>query len=428
MNAQRCSPPLPGAEVSRIAESIARYEPARAVAASALPTVANNDDATADSKSFDLDAARVTDLIGTTPPARRWLVSERLPLDVVGLLAAAGGTGKGMATLQLAVSVATGWPWLDQEISETGPVMMFSAEDAREEIHRRLATVLELYADEADPFAIDAFEEYHPLIAERLFVFDRVGEDNRLTAQVDRETIPTGFADRIIDTASQMPEPPKLIVLDPLARFDGGDPNDNSDGTRLIEAAERIRKATGATVLLPHHVAKGSMKDSQAGQEAVRGASGLVDGARWVGMLAGMKPDQAKTYGIDDDEVGMYVQFTTPKANYSAPWPGVWLKRRPGGALVPTALKSSKQTARERQAEDAYAEVLPKIIEKVRQAAEQGDPLTRRRLREYAGTGGVFGIGDQSLRGLIARAIDEGHVKEHEGGQGARGVKVLKTW
>ena len=380
------------------------------------------------SNALDLSKASVAGMIGTPPPPRRWLVNERLPLDVVGILAAAGGTGKSMATLQLAVSVATGWPWLDQEMGEPGSVLMLSAEDDRDEVHRRLAAVLELYSYDADPFAADAFADYHAQVSERLFIFDRVGDDNRLTAKIDRETIPTGFADRVVETAAQMPEPPKLIVLDPLARFDGGDPNDNSDGTRLIEAAERIRKATGATVLLPHHVAKGSLRDSQAGQEAVRGASGLVDGARWVGMLASMKPDQAKEYGIDRDDAGQYVLFNTPKANYSAPWPGIWLKRRSGGALVPTSLTPQKEAARDRHSEDAYAETLPRILHKVREAAQNGEPITRRRLRDYAGAGGIFGVGDQSLRAMIERAIDEGHLREHAGQQGTRGGKVLKTW
>ena len=64
---------------------------------------------------FDLSAAGVGLMLETDPPPRLWLVKDRLPLGVVGLLAAAGGTGKSMGVLQLAVSVATGLPWLDRK-------------------------------------------------------------------------------------------------------------------------------------------------------------------------------------------------------------------------------------------------------------------------------------------------------------------------
>jgi len=80
----------------------------------------------------------VGDLLDTDPPAREWLVTDRPPRGVVGVLAAAGGTGKSMATLQLAISVCTGLDWLEMPIDKTGAVLMFSAEDDRDEIHRRL--------------------------------------------------------------------------------------------------------------------------------------------------------------------------------------------------------------------------------------------------------------------------------------------------
>ena len=210
---------------------------------------------------FDLEAASVGDLLDTPPPPREWLVQDRIPFNVVGLLAAAGGTGKSFATLQLAVAVATGGAWLGHPVGRDGCVLIISAEDDRAEIHRRLHSVLDrLRADG------DLTPEQENRIRDRLYVLDRVGENNLLTAEVDREVVRTAMADKIAATAQQMPGP-ALIVLDPLARFDGGDPNDNAEATRLIEAAEAIRRGSGATVLLPHHVAKASAGNAEAGQE-----------------------------------------------------------------------------------------------------------------------------------------------------------------
>lgn len=365
--------------------------------------------------ALDLDQARVHDLLATDPPPRQWLVRDRLPLGVVGLLAAAGGTGKSMAVLQMAVSVCTGLPWLELPMENPGSVVIFSGEDDRDEIHRRLHIVAKLYAENVDPFDDDAFAPYQKAIAERLYVFDRVGQENRLTAKAHGEVYRTHLVQQVIEVVGKI-EDCRLIVLDPLARFDGGDPNDNADGTRLIECAEEIRKATGATVLLPHHVNKSSLKDPNSGQEAVRGGSGLVDGCRWVGLLAGMRPEQAKDYGIPPEEIGHFVRFTTPKANYASPWPGMWLRRLAGGALVPTELKASRETEKEQKAEDRYAGFLIIAKEILARAIAEDRPMTARRLRDFGGTAGKFRMGETTLRGCIARAIDEGDLLRDEDG------------
>lgn len=405
INSNRCNPPLDSAQVSKIARSVARYEAAEDF----TNHEAVNDD------PFDLQAAKVGDLLATDPPPRRWLVTDRVPLGIVGLLAAAGGTGKSMATLQLAVSVCTGLDWLELPMGEPGSVLMFSAEDDRQEIHRRLKSVVKVYSDTVDPLNPDAFNEYFIRIAERLHVFDRVGMDNRLTAKLNGELHRTAFARRVIEVAEQVPDC-KLIVLDPLARFDGGEPNDNADSTRLIECAEEIRKATGATVLLPHHVSKASMKDNASGQEAVRGGSGLVDGSRWVGLLSTLKSDVAeKEYGLDPDEAAKLVRFTTPKANYSAPWEGVWLRRIAGGALVPTILEKADSKP-ERKSEERYLSFLVTAKELIRKKEKDGEYLTATKLRGYGGREGIFGIGEVSLRSCINRALEEGELSKREDG------------
>lgn len=369
----------------------------------------------AEDDPYGLKAAKVTDLLDTDPPAREWLVTDRLPYGVVGLLAAAGGTGKSMATLQLAISVCTGLPWLEMPMDKTGAVLMFSAEDDRDEIHRRLRTVLRVYSESVGPNPADTFKAHKQAIAERLHVFDRVGKDNRLTAKLNGEIQRTAFVRWVVEAAQQVPDL-ALIVLDPLARFDGGDPNDNADSTRLIECAEQVRKATGATVLLPHHVNKGSLKDPASGQEAVRGGSGLVDGSRWVGLLSSMRADTAeKEYGIDPEEAAKLVRFTTPKANYSAPWEGVWLRRVTGGALVPTIVEKADGKP-ERKSEERYASFLVVAKELIRKKEKEGEYLNVTKLRAYGGQEGIFSMGVGSVKTCIHRALEEGELFKRDDG------------
>ena len=82
------------------------------------------------------------------PPERQWLVRGVLPRATPTMLAAFGGTGKSMLMLNLALAVATGELTKGQhdepdlilggEVSCHGSAVIITAEDDRDEIHRRL--------------------------------------------------------------------------------------------------------------------------------------------------------------------------------------------------------------------------------------------------------------------------------------------------
>ncbi|MDZ7827192.1 MAG: AAA family ATPase [Gammaproteobacteria bacterium] len=84
-------------------------------------------DATADARTLELprlDELTVGPLL-TTPPRRPELVRDLMPMNVVGILGAAGGTGK-HGEPPARCSVAAGVPWLGMEIETTGPVLIVS--------------------------------------------------------------------------------------------------------------------------------------------------------------------------------------------------------------------------------------------------------------------------------------------------------------
>jgi len=92
---------------------------------------------------FDMAAARVDRFLDADPPARRWVLTDCLPLGKVGLLVAPGGTGKSQLALQLAIAVATGTGLADWwTVGERGPVLALFAEEDEEELHRRLRAIL----------------------------------------------------------------------------------------------------------------------------------------------------------------------------------------------------------------------------------------------------------------------------------------------
>ena len=81
----------------------------------------------------------------TKPSPREWLLRDKrtdagvLPRARVGLLVAEGGAGKTLALCQLAVSLATGVPWLGVfDVPQTGRTLLVLGEETSEECHRRL--------------------------------------------------------------------------------------------------------------------------------------------------------------------------------------------------------------------------------------------------------------------------------------------------
>lgn len=369
---------------------------------------------------FDLADHGVGYMLDTDPPERQWLFRDFLPHNVVGVLAAAGETGKTMGALQLLTAIGAELPIWGMTPERGGGVLLIAAEDDTAELHRRMRAILASYEHES----ID-WSAARERLCERAHIVSRVGVDNMLTRRfTDGVCAPTALADRLFAAVESLPDP-ALIVLDPLSRFHGGEQNANEDATRFIEVLEQLRQATGATVLVTHHVNKLAIREGQAARDALRGATGLPDAARWVGTMASLRRDHAPSYGIDEDDAGRYVRLDA-WSNYIPPWPGLWLERSAGGVLVPTNLSAHQSERQQRRAEDRYREVLPKLRGLVQQRQEQGEPITRNRLRDYAGKSGLFGVGDQTLRGIVERALAEGEIRAYPTQDGRR--VELRTW
>ncbi|EPD8436605.1 helicase RepA family protein, partial [Pseudomonas aeruginosa] len=139
----------------------------------------------------------------------------------------------------------------------------------------------------------------------------------------------------------------RLIVLDTLSRIHALDENSNGNMAHLVAVLEQVAATTGASVLYLHHVSKGSAREGQTDQQqAARGASALIDNARWCGYVARMTEDEAKRLSdrahdrqpIGDERRGYFVRFGVSKQNYDATPLDRWYMRHAGGVLVPVEL------------------------------------------------------------------------------------------
>lgn len=368
---------------------------------------------------FPLADASISSMLATTPPVREYLIQPLLPRGVIGAIVAPGGTGKSFMLMQLAVAVASGSPLFGYEVPEPAGVLMLAGEDDRDEIHRRMAAIVgSFHYREPSPEELETLNR----LAANLYIQPRVGDENRLTMRgPDGNVIVSPLVDRIIATARQIKNL-KLIILDPLSRFRSGDENSSEDATRFVEACERIRKATGATVLLAHH----SRKGASGLQDDIRGSSALVDGLRWAATLHRLNADDAKEFGMDKDEAAKLMRFQLVKANYVEPQEPVYLERGEGGKLIQTeAPAPARDSKHQAKADERYREVLEKLKGLIRQMSSSGEHLTKRGLRDYAGAEGMFGVGDQVLRGIVNRAISEGEIKVKQSGPRTH---ILMLW
>ncbi len=242
-NAARCRPPLPEAEVRRIANSVSRYEPAE-------------DAATADELKAHAVARMAQDEQGRKPEAARpryilrwlaealqapapmeWVAQDLFPAVGVGVLFGDPGSKKTWSGLHLAVSVAMGAPWLGRPVKQ-GPVLLVDEESGDGRLRRRLAQVVRGLNAPADlPLAYVTSAGFKPAKSEDLAELDS------LLASVQ----------------------PVLVIVDAFRDVLHGDENSSEDTQLLMEALRQLANRHGCLMLAIHHANKnGGYRGSSA--------------------------------------------------------------------------------------------------------------------------------------------------------------------
>lgn len=288
-------------------------------------------DAIRDAKWESLLAPAPADWYLAAPAKRNWLLRDSrhakargvLPLGKVGQLIAEGGAGKTMVLCQLAVSVATGAPFLGVlSVASPGRVLLVLGEEDAEEARRRLYR-----AEKANRFAqapADGAIVVLPLAGVHAPMLELDGSGNL------SETCFLRWLRGYVKAGDF-----RLVGIDPLSRFGGPDAEtDNAAATQFIQALESLVSPT-TTVLNAHHVNKVARANGKLDATSGRGSSALVDGARWQCALSVERLDLAEAE--ERARFGEIVTFAVTKSNYAAKPDPIVLRRDldNGGALVP---------------------------------------------------------------------------------------------
>lgn len=254
-------------------------------------------------------------------------------VGTVGALVAPGATGKSFWALQAAMAVACRVPGGDivgLAPRHTGRVVYLAGEDPEPALIRRVHAIGQ-HLNQSAREAVAENLTLEPIMGKRLNIMDEA------------------HLRRVIEYSTGA----RLIVLDTLSRIHDLDENSNGAMARLVSTLEYIAATTGASVLYLHHVNKaaamGGLGDQQ---QAARGASALIDNARWCGYVTKMTEQEAERLtdrSFDrspiGDRRGLFVRFGVSKQNYDVAPMDRWYQRYDGGVLLPVDLQEAGNEA-----------------------------------------------------------------------------------
>lgn len=218
-------------------------------------------------EAFESRRLSLDEILRKPIPEEDWLVDGVWTEGSVGLIIGSPKMGKSLLALDLALSVASGSPFLDEfAVPRPGPVVIVSKEDTEAALQARLRKIAEHKG--LIPKSVEMFErprkpgkEHRPNFRLRLsvgstlpvfldlsqdFVFDHVRTQHLL-----------GWLDEIQQTRGQI----ALIIIDPILKSlpDGIDEYKASQvNSAVFRSAETLRDETGAAVSLIHHRGKGN--------------------------------------------------------------------------------------------------------------------------------------------------------------------------
>jgi RecA-family ATPase len=251
-----------------------------------------------------------------------------LPKGIVAMLVGAGGVGKTHLLFQLAISIATGTPFINKFTptiwcgeGKKGNVFIGLGENQYEDIHRLLYKSSKKFRNTQPDILKEA--------SNRIAVFSFCGQQ---AAFIESKRPSRYFQDLKVRLAEAAPPGGwSLIILDPVSRLLGADAEmDNATATQFIALLEEltIEIPGNPTVFFAHHVNKASLSQSTQDQSAARGSSALTDGARWQMNLA--QATNEKEASSKDASVTLKMT----KSNFTMIFPEIRLQKDGDGCLI----------------------------------------------------------------------------------------------
>jgi RecA-family ATPase len=279
----------------------------------------------------------ISDWDGKPIPERRWAVHDRIPLRQPTLLSGEGAAGKTLLLLQLSVAHVLGRDWLGT-LPEPGPVVYVGAEDDVDELHRRVADILQHYgASIAD-------------LNGNLYLLSLAGED-AILGYPDRNGIiqQTPLFARLLEAASDLK--PKLIGLDTSADTFAGAENDRSQVRQFVGMLRRMAIQADSGLVLNSH-------PSLTGINTGTGLSGSTGWHNSVRARMYLKPAETEKGDEPDPEL-RELQFL--KNNYGPKAQKILLRWKNGVFVPAGSIDPLNKLVADQKADNAFLTILGKV-------------------------------------------------------------------
>lgn len=329
-------------------------------------------------------------------PQRLWLVEDLIPQKTVTLFGGDGGTGKSLVALQLAVAAASRTAWLNRRIA-SGRVIFISAEDDRDELHRRLDAIVRNagigFADLAD-----------------LTLRSLAGEDALLAVESHVQLVHSALFEEL-DARADIDEP-VLIVIDTLADVFPSNENDRAKVRQFIGILRSLAlKRQCAVVLLAHPSLSGL--NSGAGTSGSTAWNNSVRSRLYLSRIVqdGNEPDPDRRI------------LSTKKANYGRIGGEISLLWKDGVFVEDRTPDSLDCMAVGAKAERVFMKLLRTIEKQGRMVNDKGSDSYAPKV--FAGMSTAEGVTQVAFKAAMERLLEAGEVKIEWFGPPSRRVSKL---
>lgn len=251
--------------------------------------------------ALDLQAAvkqRIAEIQATAPPAEQitprtfrflnlaemliepappdWLIRGFLERDTLSCLFGAPGSMKSFLALDMSLCIASGRPW-HGATTKSGPVFYIAGEGFRGVVKRIQAWVV---AHGVDINGVPLFTADTPV---------------QFLDQTEAEAVTAAVAE-----LAGKHGPPRLVVVDTLARCFGGDENSTQDMSAFVAALDQLRGTFGCAAMVIHHV---GLADSNRGRgsSVLKGALDFEYSLKVVGDTRTLSCTKAKDHEAPSD-------------------------------------------------------------------------------------------------------------------------------
>lgn len=261
-------------------------------------------------------------LVDEEPEEIQFLIKDLLVEKSIGFLVGTGGVGKSSLCLEIAKAISSGGCFFDEERFRClqGTVAIINKEDSLTKVHNQIHNLVNLDIERATRKMSD-FDEEVILSDDRLTEikdrWDNVARPQwsqsniRLTDGEGENMEALGavlgslksLKEELIET--KRPEL-KLVIVDPLNLWHGGDQNSQKDMSFIFSALQQIQQELDVCVLIVHHMNK---------SKGFSGSHTIRDSGRFMWYLQPSFMDGAES----DKYIDFYVEKNNDaKSNYTA--------------------------------------------------------------------------------------------------------------